>query len=496
MTLLSRAASPAMLGVLLLSFVAAMAAAAPSLAPALGLVALVAGSAFVVAFLTAPKVVVLGTWALVAFQQPLASIAGEGSSLSKAILRADEPILVAMLALTVLQWCLGHWRRPPQVLMVASALVVLAGVLSGWLQGAPLTVTAVGGVLLLKFFVVLLATLSLDWSADDVQRATGGFIAFGLLVAAVGVVDRIAPDTVRSILNNADARYVVDAGRAGSVRSIFPHPGRFAFAMALVFAVVCARYFVFRRRVDLWLSIVFLVSTLMSLRVKGFLGVAGAMLVIVLVGETRLPNRVLRAMGVILLVVLLGATVVRPVLERQVDAYVSSEGSVRGLLYRTSGEIAADSFPLGEGFGRYGSYTSAEYYSPVYKEYGLHRIYGLQEERSQYITDTSWPAILGETGVAGTIAYAVGLGALVLALVRMRVSSAHGRFLRLAVLAALAAAGLDALANPTLFDSFGVLTVGIMVAMALRVAPSAPAPAVDGARAKGVPFGSSVPSVR
>jgi hypothetical protein len=72
-------------------------------------------------------------------------------------------------------------------------------------------------------------------------------------------------------------------------------------------------------------------------------------------------------------------------------------------------EIARDHLPLGAGLGRYGSWISREQYSDLYYQYGLSRIYGLSPQNPQFVTDTFWPQILGETGVIGLGAYAVFL---------------------------------------------------------------------------------------
>jgi O-antigen ligase len=77
----------------------------------------------------------------------------------------------------------------------------------------------------------------------------------------------------------------------------------------------------------------------------------------------------------------------------------------RGALYVGSVEIAADRFPLGAGLGRYASWMSRIECSPLYEEYGLDAIRGLDCENPIYTTDTFWPQILGEFGAIGLAAY-------------------------------------------------------------------------------------------
>lgn len=80
-------------------------------------------------------------------------------------------------------------------------------------------------------------------------------------------------------------------------------------------------------------------------------------------------------------------------------------GEARGALYRTSFQIAGDYFPLGTGFGTFATDFSRRIYSPVYYQYSINNVWGLSQENSSFIADTTWPAILGETGIIGLILY-------------------------------------------------------------------------------------------
>lgn len=75
----------------------------------------------------------------------------------------------------------------------------------------------------------------------------------------------------------------------------------------------------------------------------------------------------------------------------------------RGYLYTAGYQIAKDFFPLGTGFGTFGSFISREFYSPLYYEYGLSNIWGLSPSTPYYIADTYWAMIMGETGFLGVI---------------------------------------------------------------------------------------------
>lgn len=79
----------------------------------------------------------------------------------------------------------------------------------------------------------------------------------------------------------------------------------------------------------------------------------------------------------------------------------------RVVLTSTSFKIAFDEFPFGMGFGQYGSPISRIYQSPVYSQYGIDTVYGLSfnEDSRNFMVDTFWPMIIGETGWLGTILF-------------------------------------------------------------------------------------------
>lgn len=82
--------------------------------------------------------------------------------------------------------------------------------------------------------------------------------------------------------------------------------------------------------------------------------------------------------------------------------------SARAQLLSKAFLVANDHFPLGAGLATYGSYYSSISYSPLYFEYGLNTIYGLQQGGS-YISDSFWPMIIGQSGYIGALFYILAL---------------------------------------------------------------------------------------
>lgn len=95
--------------------------------------------------------------------------------------------------------------------------------------------------------------------------------------------------------------------------------------------------------------------------------------------------------------------------EDRIKSEILNDGSVRGLLYSTSFKIADDFFPLGSGFGTFGSNMSRVIYSPLYYIYNLSNSYGLSPAWPAYITDSHWASVIAESGWIGFSIYLIGI---------------------------------------------------------------------------------------
>lgn len=86
--------------------------------------------------------------------------------------------------------------------------------------------------------------------------------------------------------------------------------------------------------------------------------------------------------------------------------YVEGHGHyAKSIMTSTALRIAKDYFPIGTGFGTFGSTYAAKYYSPVYHIYGIAENPELGEQTRMYLTDVFWPILLGENGILGTLLY-------------------------------------------------------------------------------------------
>ena len=84
--------------------------------------------------------------------------------------------------------------------------------------------------------------------------------------------------------------------------------------------------------------------------------------------------------------------------------FLKNADSARNVLLITSIKIARDYFPLGTGFGTFGSYMAAKNYSKLYYKYGINNVFGLTKD-GEFLCDSFWPMILGQFGIFGMILY-------------------------------------------------------------------------------------------
>ena len=84
----------------------------------------------------------------------------------------------------------------------------------------------------------------------------------------------------------------------------------------------------------------------------------------------------------------------------------SNEALARPMTYKTSLQILWDYFPLGPGMGTFASWGAAEYYSPLYYQYHLNNIWGLQPNFNVFIADAFYP-MLSQYGVVGIILFCI-----------------------------------------------------------------------------------------
>lgn len=86
----------------------------------------------------------------------------------------------------------------------------------------------------------------------------------------------------------------------------------------------------------------------------------------------------------------------------------------------TGFQILKDYFPLGTGWGTWGSYYAYLEYSPVYFIYGLQSHHELGIQNKKYMMDTYLGSVLGESGFIGVVTLAIFIITLLVMIIKVR----------------------------------------------------------------------------
>jgi hypothetical protein len=305
-------------------------------------------------------------------------------------------------------------------------LYLAAGLAGSLSEQVEASVWALGLALVAKGPLLFYVALSTRPSVEDVRW--GGRVAavVGLLVLAAGVTQALFPGATSLVGLESSA------SRAGlpSTPSLFYHPQLFGWFCGYIALLMYASYGSTEDRKRLLVALAFSIGVMLSARRRAIIATVVGFVAGVLVARLRSMKLGVRThqtwrqaalgLGVIMMVFLpaiAGLTLLT------LETTLGSGTPARVALYAGAVEIAADKLPFGAGFGRYGSWVSRQQYSSVYDEYGLSGIYGLSRDNPQFITDTFWPQVLGETGIVGFLGYIVFLAGLGRQLMRLAVDA-------------------------------------------------------------------------
>lgn len=293
-------------------------------------------------------------------------------------------------------------------------IFVAFGLLGDFSSGVSLSVSTQGTLLIVKGFILAWAVAQLDWDDASLLKSVKVGSAFAIAIIAGAAVNAMIPSTWNSIILG-DTSY---QGRFGldPIVSIFQHPGY--FGTVSVMAVLAALTFqqVFgRNRLTTFIIVGGIAAAVLSSRRK-VLASLGISWLIIGVRRRAIPTLALLAFILPILAFISWGPISNVASYTYAEYFEDPEASGRVRLTTDSFRIAAEEFPLGAGFGQFGSATARLNYSPLYDELGYSDVWGLgpTEESGAFLTDTFWPAIIGEAGLLGSAFF----GAVFVALIR------------------------------------------------------------------------------
>ena len=89
----------------------------------------------------------------------------------------------------------------------------------------------------------------------------------------------------------------------------------------------------------------------------------------------------------------------------EIQSYLLDANAPRALLYIYALITASHYFPLGSGFGSYGSAMAASHYSPLYIKYGFNMRWGMSVDYHPFLMDSYYPQIIAQFGFIGTLLF-------------------------------------------------------------------------------------------
>lgn len=306
-------------------------------------------------------------------------------------------------------------RRPPGTWLFVGFAVF--GVLSSVVSAVPLGVASAGGILVVKGVLLYFTLAQVDWTRDDIPwlARTSAWVLGIVLVCAL--VNLLLPYQWTAVLANTghpQYRWIVP-----SLIGPFTHPLQFGNFMSLA-AIACAApllYWAQARASAKGARVLFVASVLgavLSFRRTAIVGMAAGLSYLAL--RRRNASLLLTA----LLFVPIAGIVLYPVIHEVFVATYTSfivEGADNARTRMTIDGVvlAFQHFPLGVGFGRFGSAIARDNYSIEYLRLGYDAIHGLgspgnPNNHGRWLTDTQWPAIVGEAGLVGALFFVWGLG--------------------------------------------------------------------------------------
>lgn len=286
---------------------------------------------------------------------------------------------------------------------------IVVGILSSLVTEVGFGLMAQGAFLAGKALLLAWAVAQVDWAPDDLRRGCKALVPVVVLLLIGSLINLAIPQAWANIfqtLSYVDYRL----GGLPSIISFTPHPLDLG-ALMLFSAVAIAAYRsqVKKTAMNGWLLVGTIGAGVLTFR-RAIMGAMAATL-----GMEKIREKgIIAVVAGMLLVPIIATVVWDAIVELASTAYVdyveNADRAARTILTFDSFDVAADYFPFGAGFARYGSYLAAANYSPEYVSRGYPGVYGMGPlPGGRFLTDTQWPAIVGETGFIGAAFFAVGL---------------------------------------------------------------------------------------
>ena len=306
----------------------------------------------------------------------------------------DELLAVLSILFIILNvdWC--EIRKPNKNSIIPYHIAfIVVGLISNFLwKLTDLKTAFIDAFINLKFILVLYG-IACIFKKYDLKKYTMTIKTHVQIISLLFFV-LLVIDKIFHIYPVYERRFGID-----SEQLFFAHP---TFAAAAYCFLIAIYIFSLSDKVDWKDKSVILLLVILTCLTQRYKAIGAMILLIMLYFLTKY-----KGLGKIKYVYIgLGVLAIFLIARKNIYFYFFSPNAIlypRGAMLNTAFKIGKDYFPLGTGFGTFGSYLSGTNYSKVYSLYGIDQVYGMTIDNIQAISDNYWPMILGQTGFLGLI---------------------------------------------------------------------------------------------
>lgn len=182
-----------------------------------------------------------------------------------------------------------------------------------------------------------------------------------------------------------------------SIRLFYPHPQGLAEPCIILTCILASS--LERHKSNLVYILMFAFVIFRTLRVKSIGFILVFFILLVLVYWMKLHSD-----SVILVLLLCCGLYVS---WDQLQNVFLNDTQARAIMLRGSFVVANQYFPLGSGFGTFGSHMASVYYSPIYSAFGYGKLYEMSAKSGSFLTDIFWPTVIAQFGYIGLLLFLV-----------------------------------------------------------------------------------------
>jgi hypothetical protein len=302
----------------------------------------------------------------------------------------DELVAVLLLVLAILKWVRGKRLLSVEMAIIGlSALLLVNGFAGNYINGVQSRIEpiVIDAFTCFKFIITYISAITLLDGTDRVLSLLR--VEAKILVSVLFIL--------------ACANLVLDFGMRSGVRFSIPsftgfwqHPTYLVFACVGLLALLLTD----KDKNKIWIILTVAVIAA-SLRSKAFAMIGVFIILLILVQREK------RRLGFFAIVVLACSAIVIGWDSFQQYYLTDNDSFARSRLVQTGFMLGNHYLPIGTGFGTFGTHMSGVYYSPLYYQYGLATVHGLTPRNPSFLSDTFWPAIVGQFGWIGLITFAL-----------------------------------------------------------------------------------------